>query len=256
MDLYYICKTLTNLHAMKSSSFPSNNLSPTALAIFQILIMRFLIIFTVVTAILGVCACGTTKRHADASIPKYYTQYEPVYDFNTKPSNTFLKFDKRKEKLNEYDNERAMFLLSKLDTFNLLNHQCDTIIDVRIESGDGKPFYYVKTRSGVMGEYYSRGVPSVYKLNPPIKRITYCFNGNPEERFGQSIIENPDSVLLSFIYQWDLDAVSDFLKYGMTKYEALFVYKYILRNGSIIDIQMFRAMNNYWGREINPRFPE
>lgn len=39
MDLYYICETLTTFHAMESSSFPSNNLRLTALAIFLISIL-------------------------------------------------------------------------------------------------------------------------------------------------------------------------------------------------------------------------
>lgn len=173
--------------------------------------MRYLIVFIVFDVALNLYACNISKRQAVVSMPSYYTNYDPVYNFDMQPSYPFLEFNKQEERLSEYDRERIPVLFSKLDSLKILNHLCDTIFDVQFDSGDGKPFYYVRTRNGTMGEYYSRGFVSAYRLNPTIERITYCFNGNPEERFGQGIVENPDSVLLSIIYQWDMNAVSDFL---------------------------------------------
>lgn len=204
--------------------------------------MRSLIIFITAAFILCAYACSAAKRNI--SLPDSYVYYIPVYD----SAHSFTNFNMEREKLDEWSMNRVSHVLSVLDSFKILNGKSDTVFDIRFASCDCRPFSYMKTRKSIILERYSRCIPSSYRLSPPIVRLAYYFDRNPEERFGNGVLENPDSVLLSIIYHWDLDAVADFFRYGMTQGYPIDVYRYILNDSAIVDIQRLRGLNNPFGQ--------
>lgn len=201
-------------------------------------------LITFITAVIALCvyASGAAKRNI--SLPDSYVYYIPVYD----SAHSFTNFDIEIEKLDEWSMNRSSHVLAVLDSFKILNGKSDTVFDVRFDRGDCKPFSYMRTRKDTVLERYSRCMPSSYRLSPAIVRLAYYFDGNPEERFGPEILDNPDSVLLSIIYRRDFDAVSDFFKYGMTQGYSIDVYRYILNDSAIVDIQRLRGLNKPFGQ--------
>ena len=203
--------------------------------------MRSLIIFITAAIILSIYTCGFAKRNFN--LPDSCVYYNPVYD-----TVAFTNFDKETVELDQWDKNRIPQILSALDSLKILNSKSDTVFVVQFDRLDCKPFFYLKTRKGTVLERFSRCVPASYQLSPDIIRQAYHFDRNPSRRFGHEIIENPDSVLLSIIYQWDLDAVADFFRYGMVADHSIDGYRCILRQNEIVDIQRFSGLNNLYGR--------
>ena len=203
--------------------------------------MRKLIVFITIALVLSIYTCGAAKRNFN--LPDSCVYYNPVYD-----TVSFTNFDKETVELDQPSMNRITEVLSALDSLKILNSKSDTVFIVTFDSFDCNPISYLKTRKGTVLERFSRCVPASYQLSPDIIRQAYHFDRNPSRRFGHEIIENPDSVLLSIIYRWDLDAVADFFRYGMVANETISVYRCILRQNEIIDIQRFRGMRNLSGR--------